>query len=87
LNNPRLHIVPEAGLELSLMWRLGGSVSYASAFGSDHDPRILGLSRSSGSLLSEESASPSLSVCSYHPQPTGALSSLSDSTLASKQAW
>ena len=38
---------------------LGGSVSEASAFSSGHDLRVLGLSPSSGSLLSGESASPS----------------------------
>ena len=42
--------------------RLGGSVSEASAFGLGHDPGVLGSSPISGSLLSEESASPSLSA-------------------------
>jgi len=41
---------------------LGGSVSYASAFGSGHDLRVLGSSPMLGSLLSGESASPSLSA-------------------------
>ena len=36
----------------------------ASAFGSGHDPRVLGLSPMSGSLLSGEPASTSLSACS-----------------------
>ena len=35
----------------------------ASAFGSGHDPRVLGLSPASGSLLSREPASSSLSAC------------------------
>ena len=38
---------------------LGGSVSEASAFGSGHDLRVLGLSPMSGSLLSGEPASSS----------------------------
>ena len=46
----------------------GGSVSEASAFRSGNDLRVLGLSPESGSLLSGESASPSLcyfpSLCS-----------------------
>ena len=42
----------------------GGSVSEGSVFGSGHDPRVLGSSPELGSLLSRESASPSLSACS-----------------------
>ena len=42
---------------------LGGSVSWVSAFSSGHDPRVLGWSPKSGSLLSRESASPSPSAC------------------------
>ena len=42
--------------------RLGGSVSEASAFSSGHDLKVLGLSPTSGSLLSRKAASPSLSV-------------------------
>ena len=41
---------------------MGGSVSEVSAFGSGHDPGVLGLSPASGSLLSAESASPSASA-------------------------
>ena len=44
---------------ISTDWHLGGSVSYISAFSSGHDPRVLGLSPILGSLLSEESVSPS----------------------------
>ena len=36
------------------MGHLGGSVSEASAFSSGHDPRVLGSSLTSGSLLSGE---------------------------------
>uniref|UniRef100_A0A452QX02 FERM, ARHGEF and pleckstrin domain-containing protein 2 n=1 Tax=Ursus americanus TaxID=9643 RepID=A0A452QX02_URSAM len=36
---------------------LGGSIGEASAFGSSHDPRVLGWSPTSGSLLGRESAS------------------------------
>ena len=51
-------------LKLKLKWSteegcLCGSVGQASTFGPDHDPRVLGLSPMSGSLFSEESASPS----------------------------
>ena len=46
------------------MGHLGGSVSEASAFSSGHDPRVLGSSLTSGSLLSGESASRSASACS-----------------------
>ena len=48
---------------------LGGSVNWATAFGSGHDPGILGWSPASGSLLSGEvasqspSAAPPNSVC------------------------
>ena len=35
----------------------------ASAFGSGYDPRVLGSSPASGSLLSQEPASPSLCLC------------------------
>ena len=45
-----------------LRGHLGGSVSYASAFGLGHDPRVLGSSPALGSLLSGESASPSACV-------------------------
>ena len=38
--------------------RLGGSVGWASAFGSGHDLRVLGSSPASGSLLSREPAPP-----------------------------
>ena len=41
---------------------LGGSVCSVSAFGSAHDPGILGSSPTSGSLLSGQSASPSASA-------------------------
>ena len=41
---------------------LGCSACWASAFSSGHDPRILGLSPTLGSLLGWESASPSLSA-------------------------
>ena len=39
--------------------RLPGSVGSASAFGSGHDPRVLGSSPKLGSLLNGEFASPS----------------------------
>ena len=42
--------------------RLGGSVHEASAFSSGHDPGVQRMSPLSGSLLSEEAASPSLSA-------------------------
>ncbi|XP_034511794.1 COMM domain-containing protein 10 isoform X1 [Ailuropoda melanoleuca] len=42
--------------------RLSSSVGEASAFGSDHDLRVLGSSPASGSLLSGESVSPSPSL-------------------------
>ena len=46
------------------MGRLGGSVGEASAFDSGHDPRVLGSSPTSGSLLSRELASsPHFSAC------------------------
>ena len=46
----------------------GGSVSEVSAFGSGHDPRVLGWSPASGSLLSGEPAFPSPSLSSAtHP--------------------
>jgi len=38
--------------------RLTGSVGWASAFGSGHDPRVLGWSTASGSLLSRVPALP-----------------------------
>ena len=38
-----------------------------SAFGSVHDPRVLGLSSTSGSLLHKKPASPSPSVCLPSP--------------------
>ena len=58
------------GFELRMgmgLGRLGGSVGEASAFGSGYDPRLLGSSPASGSLLrgepaSSSSASLSLSV-------------------------
>ena len=40
---------------------MGGSAAWASAFGSDHDPKVLGLSPVWGSVLMGESAAPSLS--------------------------
>jgi len=43
-----------------IVGHLGGSVGYPSAFGSDHDLKVLGLSPKSGSLLCGESASPSV---------------------------
>ena len=46
-------------VEKYLSGHLDGSVSSASAFGSGHDPGVLGLSPVSSSLLSEESASTS----------------------------
>ena len=39
--------------------RLGGSVGSAATVGSGHDPRVLGLSSASGSLLDGQPASPS----------------------------
>ena len=42
---------------------LAGSVSLVSAFSSGHDPRVLGSSHTSGSLLGGEPASPSESAC------------------------
>ena len=53
-----------------LLEHLSGSIGEASAFGSGHDPRVLGSSPTSGSLLSRESAS--LSPCA--PPPACALS-------------
>ena len=54
------------------MGHLGSSVSYRAAFGSGYDLRVLRLSSALGSLLSEESASPSPSVplttCVLSPQ-------------------
>jgi len=47
------------------MGRLGGSVGWATAFGSGHDPGVPGSSPTSGSLLSGESASPSDSLPSH----------------------
>jgi len=56
---------------------LRGSVGSASAFGSGHDPRVLGSSPTSGSLLRGEPASPSacrspwlcaLSLCQINEQ-------------------
>jgi len=44
---------------------LGGSVDEGFAFGSGHDPRVLGWSPTSGSLLSRVPASPSPSAA--HP--------------------
>ena len=44
---------------MQIIWHLGGSVDEASAFGSDHDLGALGPSPTSGSLLHEDSASPS----------------------------
>ena len=49
---------------------LGGLISYVSAFSSGHDPRVLGLSDTLGSLLSGEPASPSPSA----PPPACVLS-------------
>ena len=49
-----------ARLIKKLWWgRLGCLVGEVSAFGSGHDPRVLGWSPTSGSLLSRQSASPS----------------------------
>ena len=45
-----------------ILRHLGGSVGEVSAFGSDHDLRVLGSRPTSGSLLSGESASPSSSA-------------------------
>ena len=50
------------GLKRNQGGRLGGSVGQASAFGSGHDPGVLGLSPELGSLLSGDSASPSASA-------------------------
>ena len=47
------------------MGHLGGLVSKVSAFSSGHDLRVLGLSSTSGSLLSGESASLSPSLCLF----------------------
>ena len=44
-----------------------GSIGEASAFGSGCDPGVLGLSPESGSLLSRESASPSVSASPAAP--------------------
>ena len=44
---------------------LGGSVGWAAAFGSGHDPSVLGWSPASGSLLGREPASPSASACLF----------------------
>jgi len=41
-------------LKKNLVGRLGGSVGQAAAPGSGHDPRVLGSSPASGSLLSGE---------------------------------
>ena len=61
----------------NLEGQLGGSVGYASAFGSGHDPGILGSSPTPspilGFLLSRESASPSSST--LHPASPLSLSS------------
>jgi len=46
-------------LKTAFVGHLGGSVGYATAFGSDHDPGVPGSSPTSGSLLSRKSASPS----------------------------
>ena len=46
---------------------LGGLISYVSAFSSGHDPRVLGLSDTLGSLLSGEPASPSPSPSAAPP--------------------
>ena len=48
--------------KITTIGRLGGSVGEASAFGSGRDPRVLGSSPTSGSLLSGASASPSASA-------------------------
>ena len=49
-------------LEKDTSGHLGGSVGAASAFGSGHDPGVLGSSPPSGSLHIGESASPSPSA-------------------------
>ena len=46
-------------LKIYMEGHLSGSVSKVFTFGSGHDPRVLGLSPMSNSLLNEESASPS----------------------------
>ena len=51
------------------MGHLGGSVGEASAFGSGHDPGVLGWSPMSGSPLSGKSASPSPSEPTLYPPP------------------
>ena len=52
--------INELGLKYKIasIGRLGGSVSEASAFGPGHDPRVLGLSPTSGSLLLPLPAAP-----------------------------
>ena len=58
------------------MWQgtWDGSVGRVSAFSSGHDSRILGLSPTSGSVLSEGSGSPSASALPSDPVLTCALS-------------
>ena len=53
---------------------LGGSVRWVSAFGSGHDPKVLGSRPVSGSLLSGEPTSPSPSLCLLLSLPVCSLS-------------
>ena len=60
---PRDLLAQAAGhIKHTAQGRLGGSVGEVSAFGSGHDPGVVGSSPVSGSLLSGESASPSPSA-------------------------
>ena len=54
-----IYLTRLACFTIKVLGHLGGSVNEASAFGSGRDPRFLGQSLTSGSLLSGEPAAPS----------------------------
>ena len=60
--------------KIMLKGRLGDSVGWVSAFGLGHNPRVLGLSPASGSLLSRKPASPSPTPPACVPALTAILS-------------
>lgn len=59
--------------------RLGGSVGWASAFGSDHNIRVLGSSPALGYLLCRKPASPSPTPPACVPSPAVSLCQINKS--------
>ena len=59
--------------ELKNIGHLCGSVSWVAAFSTGHNPRVLGSNPTSGSLLSEEPASPSATPRACGLSPAGTL--------------